>query len=503
MEFAFQEKTFSHLQLVADEWVRQEETADTIVPDSFPDAVQIVDSFATVVVRSKECRQGSVLISGGIQAGLLYLAQDEQTPRFLEAYLPFSMKKDVADCEPECSALISCKVCSIEARILNSRKLMLRVEIGCSLQVYRQHEQTFYVPGETDPRLQLHRQSYPLLLPLEAGEKLFSMEEDLELPMGHPEMSKLLHYEATAEQTEVRLAGNRAVFKGTVHLRVRYLTPQMQLQIWETTLPFSQYCEFVQHYEEENLHLQLQVTALDLQSDDADPAHRLRLALMVLAQCVVYGHQNMETVDDAYWIGGEVQAQMRPCSLRCVLDRQQMTQTVRLTVPGEVRSVQDVQVCLSKPECVVENGTARIHVPVLVHLCYCDAQGQMAQASARTQAEFEQAAGEGSFCRAAASVCGEVYAMPAPDGAEVRFELLLQCQWNAMCSLESICSLTVQESERPRGSRPSVIVCTLQRDTSVWQLAKECGTTTECICKANDLSEDTVQAGTLLLMPMA
>ena len=93
--------------------------------------------------------------------------------------------------------------------------------------------------------------------------------------------------------------------------------------------------------------------------------------------------------------------------------------------------------------------------------------------------------------------------MPAPDGAEVRFELLLQCQWNAMCSLESICSLTVQESERPRGSRPSVIVCTLQRDTSVWQLAKECGTTTECICKANDLSEDTVQAGTLLLMPMA
>lgn len=93
MEFAFEEKTVSHLQLLADEWLRQEETADLIVPDSNPDAVEVVHCFATAVVRSKECQSGCVLISGGIQAGVLYLAQDESTPRLLETYLPFSMKK--------------------------------------------------------------------------------------------------------------------------------------------------------------------------------------------------------------------------------------------------------------------------------------------------------------------------------------------------------------------------------------------------------------------------
>ena len=46
MECAFEEKILSHLHLAADEWLRQEETADMIVPDSSPDAEQILDSYA-------------------------------------------------------------------------------------------------------------------------------------------------------------------------------------------------------------------------------------------------------------------------------------------------------------------------------------------------------------------------------------------------------------------------------------------------------------------------
>ena len=72
MEFAFEEKTVSHLQLLAEEWLRQEETAELIVPDSEPDAAEVLDCFASCVVRSKECQAGSVLISGGIQASSIW-----------------------------------------------------------------------------------------------------------------------------------------------------------------------------------------------------------------------------------------------------------------------------------------------------------------------------------------------------------------------------------------------------------------------------------------------
>ena len=54
MEFAFEEKTVSHLQLLAEEWLRQEETAELIVPDSEPDAAEVLDCFASCVVRIKE-----------------------------------------------------------------------------------------------------------------------------------------------------------------------------------------------------------------------------------------------------------------------------------------------------------------------------------------------------------------------------------------------------------------------------------------------------------------
>ena len=57
MELEFQKVHISYLQCVLHETILQEESGETIVPDSMPDMDCIVDSFAGVILRSKEHRR--------------------------------------------------------------------------------------------------------------------------------------------------------------------------------------------------------------------------------------------------------------------------------------------------------------------------------------------------------------------------------------------------------------------------------------------------------------
>ena len=64
MELVFQESRLDYLSRILCETVTQEQTAELIVPDSYPDADRVVDAFATALIRSEECTAGAAGVSG-------------------------------------------------------------------------------------------------------------------------------------------------------------------------------------------------------------------------------------------------------------------------------------------------------------------------------------------------------------------------------------------------------------------------------------------------------
>lgn len=497
MEFAFEEKTFSHLQPIADQWLRQEETADMIVPDSSPDAVAIVHSFATVSVRSVACIDGSLQISGGIQAGVLYLAQEESQPRLLETYLPFTVKKDWEGCDDESLPVVQCHLSGCSGRILNSRKLLLRMEICCGVQLYQRRSQTVYLPLESDPRLQLRRKVCPMALYLDVGQKLFTVEEELELPAGRPELERLLHTAVQTQITESRIAGARAVFKGLLNLQFLYLSVEGNLERWQLQLPFSQFCDLSDSYDDETL----QVVPLLAGCEAVVEAENLiSLSIMLNAQCIVCGEREFCLVDDAYYLGGSLQAQKASCSLRQVLDTHTVSQPVRLRIPGSLQSVQDVQVLLGRPEINRQAEAAQAELPVVVQLCGMDDAGNVSCLQSQERILLAQTAPPDSGCQIAVSISPEIYAIAGGAEVDVRFTVDGLLQWNSLCGFETIRAVSVQQTPQP--ARPAVILRRIAKDTPVWELAKNYQTTCQSICSVNDLREELVPAGTLLLMPL-
>lgn len=171
MELSFQTLPMRYLGNPIQGSQTQEQTAEVIVPDSCPDVARIVYTSASVIVRGKECRTGSVLVSGGIRASALCIPEDDSGARTLESYLPFSLRIEHPSVTERTQAVVSAFVRQIDARLIHSRKILIRADLCCTAECLTAEEETLYALSAPPKELQTKRRTYPVSLPKETAER--------------------------------------------------------------------------------------------------------------------------------------------------------------------------------------------------------------------------------------------------------------------------------------------------------------------------------------------
>lgn len=497
MELVFQETQVDYLQSVVCEQICQEETGEAIVPDSSPDMEKIVDSFATVLLRSKDCQTGVLTAACGANVGVVYTAEGEGQPRLISVYLPFNVRKTSDAIAPDSLCCVACSIRSVDARMLNSRKLTVRVTVCCSVQIWNRGAACGYTAVEPPSMLQLRPAVYPLQLPVDYAEKQITLRDAI--PGPQPEAARILRAGAVCELSEQRMLGSRAVFKGNFRLQLLYESREGALCSCELPVAFSQFCEFGQDYDEQPLEL---TPVFDTVQVEPGEDGMLEIELGLCMQCCVQALVKLPVLEDAYCTSGQLELRWQEYALQPQLDQRVLTQPVREEIPAQAREVVDCAAWAEPPEVVQADGVSRITVPVRVQALYLDPEGQYQGASARFTAELQAPAGAQSCCRAGAWLEGPVFAAAGAERIEVRFTVGVCCRWYDGRTCRSICGGTLEPGE-PEAERPAVIIRTLPQDCSFWELAKELRTTVSAIQIANDMEqEEQAEAGTMLLIPI-
>lgn len=501
MELLFQNRPLRYLGQVFQTSRTQEQTAEVIVPDSCPDVERIVCCSASVLLRGSECRAGSATISGAIRASALCMPENASAPQPLDAYLPFTLRLDDAAITEALSLILRAWVRQVDARLVNSRKVLFRVDLALTAEGYAPQEQTIYTLSDAPMALALKKQTYPVLLPAERAEKSFVLSDELELPSSRPFVDALCGYETRVRVTDSRVVGSRAVFKGHVCLHVMYLSGDGGVNVWEEQLPFSQYCELSGDYSDAPISVTMLVTSAELTLDAAGEGRRLQLSLGLNAQCLVSERVMLELIEDAYAVGGTLMPQWQSYTFSCELDRQSLRDELRTQFAGNVATVLDCTAWPDLPYFEREGEKLRVKAPVNLKLLYLDTDGALQGASLRAEAGCETMLCENAKCTAEVTNCACLSQLSA-DGAEVRAELLFALRCSAEQTLRTLCGGELSFPEQADAERPSVILRACREGECVWDIAKQYATTCEAVCEANALSPDELSAGQLLLIPM-
>lgn len=498
MELQFKKNAYSCLRRAAREVKTEELTQEMRLPEAMPDIGRVLGAWGQGVIRSKEWRGSSMSVSGGVMVWVLYAPEDGSMPRSLEGWLPFQLHWDLLPTQRDGVMVVGCTVGSTDARSVSARKLMLRTGVSVTGEALEPVQLEFYTPAELPADVQLLRSRYPLCMPIEAGEKAFTLEQTLQPQSEAGPVQKVLYCHLQPVVTDRKVLGGRMVYRGDATLQVLYRCQDGSLHSERFALPFSQYAELEGEYPDTAFAgTQMAVTTLELEPGEGDA---LRLKAGIVGQYVIYDRPELEVVTDAYSTSRSIALQYQPLRLSAVLERR--TDTVALTqpLPTEMFSVVDACISLGQPDTLAEGDTVRGQLRGTVQLLYSDEAGLLNG----TAASWE----ESVTWTADADTDAWITAGPTEQpelqlGAQplLRSSVPLEIFTTRQLQLPMVSGIELGEQLPADRQRPSLI---LRRagEQSLWELAKSCGSTVEAITGANRL-EGEPEPGRMLLIPIS
>ena len=492
----FEKRSISCLQTVKREAQSQEQTQELRISDGMPDIGRILGAWGQVILRGKEWQADGMAISGGTMVWVQYLPEDGGTPQCVESWLPFQMRWNFPSPQHDGTIVTQCFLRSVDARSLSSRKMMIRTNLTVLPWAMEAQEVPVFVPDEIPEDVQLKTMRYPMLLPVEAGEKAFSLEETVMLPPSMPKLEKLLCYQLQPQITEEKIMNDKVIFRGNGLLHILYLADDGGEYAWDFELPFTQYGELAAEYDDDGEVMILPcVTALELEH----ASDQLTMKAGIVCQYRISSRQLVEVVEDAYSPRRSVIPNVQQLMLPGILEDTKQILHPQVTVSVDGMRMTDVQFIPQSVQTRLAGDMVNLEIPGQFQMLYYDMEGYLHTSTHRWEQTMPMAADDNCKVEAIVLSGGKAQGSFMGGSGQMTADLHILLETTSESPIPMVNALELGELEEPNPDRPSAILRKCQ-GKSLWELAKQYGSTVNAIRDANPQAES--QEEHILLIPV-
>lgn len=497
MELNFDRTSVSCLAPVIREVQNSEQTQEIRLTDGMPDIGHVVGAWGQVILRGKEWRGDSISFSGGVMVWVLYAPEDGSAAQCVDTWIPFTMRWELPENVPEGEIRIRCLLRFVDARNVSPRKLLVRAGIGAMAEAFVPMTADLSQPQAVPEEVELLRSTYPVRLYQEAGEKVFTLDEEFSLPDSIPQPENLICYRLDPTISDRKVLADKTVFRGNGNLHVLYRSEEGQLHGWDFELPFSQFAELDrEHGSDAAVDLALCPTNLELELTEEGV---FRFKGNITAQYAVSDKHLLEVVEDAYSPSREIEQKMEELRLPVLLENRRETVHAQQTIPGEVNISVDTGFLPDFPRIKSgENGMEMDLHGVFQTLSYGQ-NGSLQGATARWESQ-QPLRWEENSNMLAAPLASDAQGVIGNGQMIAKAEVPMEISAIASQRIPMVTGITLGESRKPDASRPALILRRAGKKR-LWDLAKENGSTMADIRRVNQLQEEP-NPDQMLLIPV-
>ncbi len=496
MEAMLKKRSVSKYSKVFSTEFTGDSSTEAVVPDVLPDISDILFATGTVLLRGKTTEDGKVGLSASISASVVYSPENETGLNCLHLTMPFEAEAESPDITTECRTTADIKLVSIEARMINTRKITVRAEVLMTIDCYALGMFELVEDVEAPPEAALHikREKLEFSLISDVREKTFVISDEYILPSGSREIREILSPSSVVRIDDIKALGNKLVIRGTcqTHLLCACGDGLEPEQISFST-NFSQMMEMEDIGEEPDVSYRLMMTASyyePMVTSEQNCSVSMELHMVVQAVCSRV--ETEEIVSDMYSNKCECSFESRFDEMPIIIRRQVIRSTARdiIKTPMPAREVIYADAHITS----FSKATAGIAVIGL----YIDEEGRFRSIKCNLTAEFETETESDMSFTADASCVTEVFASPAAEGIELR----IPTEMEVVITRKH----TVAVPEEPQlcerecvSERPSLILIPAASCDDIWQTAKKYCSTQELIEQANCHEGDDAEIAMLLI----
>ena len=272
---------------------------DMIVPDVKPDILNTIDSVGNICIYKKEVLEGKIRFDGGINVHLIYLADSESdTTRGLNTTLDFTQIVDADECRPDMDIVNEMKIKNIECKILNGRKINIKVDVEINIQIYSNENVNLLKEIKNIKNIQTLNSNMMINTLVGKGVTRSYAKDTISYDESD-NLVEILKSEISIINKEVKTSYNKVLVKADANTKIMYLTEDGRIKIINSNIPIMGFIDIPDVTEDNIINTNYEIKNI-LIKPNGNEARSIYIEIEVSISCMAYGTVNIELIQDMY-----------------------------------------------------------------------------------------------------------------------------------------------------------------------------------------------------------
>lgn len=465
---------------------------DMIVPDSKPDILNTICTSGVVSIYKKEVQEEKMRIDGTINTYIMYMPDgSEDTVRGLNASLDFSENIGIQNCKEGMDDITDIKIKSIEAKVLNGRKISMKATLEVNVRIYSKEEVEIINNMENADNIQILKEDLTVNSLVGSGETKIYAKDNIPID-SIDNLAEILKAEINLVDKDIKISYNKVLTKAEAEVTFMYLTEDNRINKVTYKIPVVGFID-IQDVTEENLcDVNYEIRNIVIKPNSQEE-HSIYVEIEIQAKCSVYEIKQINLIQDMYSptenLNFETKQILTMTEKQSVKNIKQIREKINLN-DVENESLIDVDV---EPNIINEN---KINTKILyegeMNLRFIFINQRMQIDIKETKIPFEYTVenlqnGESLNTNNYLEIKSKDFIIQ--DGGDINCNIDMETNTNMYRTANINMIDSIQEDGEREEQDYSIMMYIVKKGDTLWKIAKEFGSTIDGIARVNGIED--------------
>ena len=482
---------------------------DFTLPDYCPDISKIFKCQAMPRISSKGITGKTATVDGTVLLTLLYADKDGNLCSYEYQY-PFS--KNIEMSKEYSGVNLICKASTeyINCRAVSGRKVDIHGAIAIYVKAFKR-KSTEIISDIDDKTIELNRGIAPATVPMGYSEKYILIEEELSIGQGQPTVRNVLRSEVKSCVRETKVINDKAVAKGEITVCILYCPENGgNPQTVKTVIPFSQIVDVEGITETCSCETKSEVAYFEVKPrvNSGGETKMFTLTAKILLSCKATCLGEVPVIFDAF--SRKFRSEISKNSvcfekiIANVCETYHFKKSIELETP--VESILDLWCNIGSVNTEFSEGNMVTNGTLIASVIASDESGNSFYCEKTVEFEYKFPVGgesKDAVCEPEIEILACGYTLISPENLELRVDFGVNAAVFEKNEVSLISDFSIDETvPSDRKCRGAMVIYFADGGEKVWDIARSYCASVEEIMRINELENDVVPEGKMILVPM-
>jgi len=509
MDFNVISQALGIIETVFEGNAEQAVDGDITLSEYYPDIQRILKCTVIPGITGAQMSADRITVDGSALVRVLYVGEDGKIRGFEQSY-PFT-KIIEANSLPEGSCVsVKAKTDYVNCRAASQRRVNIHGVITLNVRARKKRSDEIVTDAE-GAGVQLMRKSVPAVSMTGCSDKMFSLNEVVDIGQGKPPITHIIRTCSCVMVNDVKAISNKLLLKGELLSKILYCadSDNGELSLFEHSMPISQIIEVDGVTEDSICDVCLKVALIEI-TPKTDSNGELRLIEInaKINACVTSCTQTeIPVVADAYSVSHNLKTDFRQADITGMAAnfKEPFIAKGAFEIP-DMKKILDVWCGDATDSCSVRNGELEISGSIPVYVLYINKDNQPDYVEKSLDYEFTKSINmdiERVKCEPDIVVTNCTYIQNGEGKVEVRAEIIMNALVLNSQRIRIISKLEPTESDKQKSRSAALTIYFTDEGEDVWNIARKYNTTVDAIMQENGLEDSRIYQKSMLMIPKA